>query len=164
MNEKYKEYLLSPTWAEIKLDLINSRGQRCERCQKKTKWLQVHHLTYERIFKEEPCDLQLLCAGCHKKEHGIGTNKKFNVSKAKKKLGLDKAKKKIKDPNKVAAGKKSHRIRKERFTAKNPVEKVLRQHKNGKYKTLMAFNTAYNCAIKRCKRFGVPYVHLITNI
>lgn len=156
MNEEYKAYLLSIEWKTIRQRLFTERGKQCERCSS-NRILQIHHLTYERIFKEEMSDLLILCRSCHEKEHGIGKVKKNKVVKK----NIKKQKGYKKDPHKVAQGKKSHRIRKEKFTAKNPVEKVLRQHKNGKYKTLMAFNTAYNCAIKRCKRFGVPYAHLL---
>jgi len=70
-KEKYHKYLKSETWINIKLDLIEIRGQKCERCEKKTKYLHLHHLTYERVFKEEPGDLELLCGGCHATEHRI---------------------------------------------------------------------------------------------
>jgi 5-methylcytosine-specific restriction endonuclease McrA len=69
---KYREYLQSSEWANIKIDLIHNRGNKCESCGK-IGYVQVHHLTYDRLFNEEPSDLVLLCAGCHKAEHGIVT-------------------------------------------------------------------------------------------
>lgn len=87
MNKAYYAYLRSPEWAEIKVDLIQQRGNKCEGCGKKNK-LQVHHLTYDRIFKEEPGYLQLLCATCHRKTHGLNKNgKKIKPRKPKKKKG-----------------------------------------------------------------------------
>lgn len=72
---KYKEYLESPEWAEIKNDLFQIRGRKCERCGS-DRFLQIHHKTYIRIFNEEPSDLEILCGGCHRKEHNIVFNKK----------------------------------------------------------------------------------------
>lgn len=71
MNKKYKAYLLSDEWRNLKIDLIQQRGYKCERCNKKTKLIQVHHLTYERIYNENQEDLILLCGICHQKAHGL---------------------------------------------------------------------------------------------
>ena len=46
MDDKYKAYLLSNEWKQIRIDLITIRGSKCEKCSKKTNRLQVHHLTY----------------------------------------------------------------------------------------------------------------------
>jgi hypothetical protein len=40
-------------------------GGRCERCNKRTRYLEVHHLTYERFGRELLTDLQGLCKPCH---------------------------------------------------------------------------------------------------
>lgn len=66
---KYKDYLKSKEWTEMKIDLIQNRGSKCENCGKKGN-VDVHHLTYERLYKEDPEDLMLLCRSCHSKEHG----------------------------------------------------------------------------------------------
>ena len=68
MNSRYRKYLLSDEWGAIRNDLYAKRGKKCERCGSASK-VQVHHLTYKNIFKEEPEDLEILCAGCHKSEH-----------------------------------------------------------------------------------------------
>ena len=65
---KYRAYLKSDEWAAVKIDLFNKRGRECEKCGRKN-WLQVHHLHYKNVFKEEPSDLQILCKPCHDKEH-----------------------------------------------------------------------------------------------
>ena len=87
-KEKYHAYLKSDKWAQIKLDLIEIRGQKCERCGVKRtfRYLHLHHLTYERVFHEEPSDLELLCGGCHATEHGIIKPKKKAWTRRKKKL------------------------------------------------------------------------------
>jgi len=69
-KRKYLKYLQSEDWAQIKIDLYQTRGKVCEYCGS-TKNIQVHHLTYKNIYKEEPEDLVLLCKDCHRKEHGI---------------------------------------------------------------------------------------------
>ena len=38
---------------------------RCERCGKKTRRPEVHHLTYERLGREKDEDLQAVCRDCH---------------------------------------------------------------------------------------------------
>lgn len=67
-KEEYRNYLLSKEWANIRIDLFASRGRKCEACGSSKK-LQVHHLHYRNIFKEEPSDLMILCAACHEEEH-----------------------------------------------------------------------------------------------
>lgn len=70
MDDKYKKYLLSDEWAQLKIDLFNQRSKKCEKCGSK-KQICVHHKNYNNIFKEEPSDLIILCKKCHEKEHGI---------------------------------------------------------------------------------------------
>jgi len=36
--------------------------------------IDVHHITYERIFKEKFSDLTPLCRSCHSKKHGYELN------------------------------------------------------------------------------------------
>jgi 5-methylcytosine-specific restriction endonuclease McrA len=67
-KQKYHDYLLSPEWAQIKIDLFEHRGKKCERCPSKYN-LHVHHLHYNNIFNEEPEDLIILCNKCHSLEH-----------------------------------------------------------------------------------------------
>ena len=67
-KNKYRNYLDSVEWANIKLDLYQTRGKQCEICGSKSN-IQVHHKTYKNIFKEEPKDLILLCKRCHSKQH-----------------------------------------------------------------------------------------------
>ena len=69
-KSRYFDYLKSKKWAQIKLDLYESRGKQCEVCESKRN-VQVHHLSYKNVFNEEPEDLILLCKNCHEKEHGI---------------------------------------------------------------------------------------------
>lgn len=75
MTRKYRRYLKSYEWAQLKADLYKVRSRKCERCGNKTR-LQVHHKTYDNIYKEKHSDLEILCDTCHKKEHGIAETKK----------------------------------------------------------------------------------------
>lgn len=88
-KQKYLAYLRSPEWHEIKIDLIQTRGLKCEKCSDEYEHpskVQVHHKTYKRLFNESPNDLILLCAGCHMAEHDINprTGKKVKKKATKK--------------------------------------------------------------------------------
>lgn len=74
-NKEYLIYLKSAEWKLKRKQLFNERGKKCERCGA-TKKLQVHHVTYKRIFNEALEDLEVLCKPCHQKEHNIKTKKK----------------------------------------------------------------------------------------
>lgn len=82
---KYRAYLLSPEWLTIKIDIIQQRGCKCEKCGKKGKpnELHLHHKTYDRLYNELATDLQLLCPPCHKGVHGMikGVRKNKKSSK-----------------------------------------------------------------------------------
>lgn len=69
-KQKYYDYLNSKEWADIRLDMYEIKGNKCERCGNKQQ-LEIHHISYKNIFNEEPEDLELLCRSCHQKEHGI---------------------------------------------------------------------------------------------
>ena len=86
MSSKYKKYLNSDSWKELKIDLLVSRGCKCEKCGKnqKPQYLQVHHKTYKNIFQENPEDLILVCGKCHMKEHGLIKEKKKTKPRPKK--------------------------------------------------------------------------------
>ena len=99
-KDRYYKYLRSKQWADIKLDLIQTRGAQCERCgakRKQLRYLHVHHLTYKNLFNEEPEDLEILCAPCHRAEHNIGKKRKRDKKKKPKvkKIKLTKKQKKI---------------------------------------------------------------------
>lgn len=114
MNDKYKEYLLSNEWMEVKIDLLQSRGCKCEKCnkQKPPNKLHVHHKTYERIFNELPSDLIILCARCHMKQHKDIIPKKTLV-----KFGIKKPKNKNPVKRKFTAPEKYKATKKKKLTA-----------------------------------------------
>ena len=90
-KKKYMDYLRSSEWAMIRADLIALRGC-CEQCGSEIN-LQVHHVSYERLFNEEPEDLALLCKRCHLLQHPeVKSARKKNVPCSRKgRYPLDKA-------------------------------------------------------------------------
>ena len=56
----------SDWWGDIAPRIRRRAGGCCERCRKKTRCLEVHHLTYERFWCERDEDLQALCRKCHR--------------------------------------------------------------------------------------------------
>lgn len=74
-KEQYKEYLRSEHWQKIRGDIYEAR-KRCEFCGGK-KWLNIHHLSYERLGNELPTDLVVLCKLCHFSFHNGNIPKNF---------------------------------------------------------------------------------------
>ncbi len=68
-KDAYFDYLKSKEWLSVRIRLFKLRGRKCEDCGA-TKLLQVHHITYARLFNESLSDLKILCDSCHKLEHG----------------------------------------------------------------------------------------------
>jgi len=63
----YEEYLQTARWKALAMRVKADRG-RCESCGS-TRYLQVHHVTYERLGRERYEDLQVLCRTCHHELH-----------------------------------------------------------------------------------------------
>lgn len=71
-KEAYKTvYLTSQHWKSLRLKVLNRDKHTCQTCNTK-QHLQVHHLTYERLFQEDVSDLVTLCKGCHEATHASG--------------------------------------------------------------------------------------------
>jgi 5-methylcytosine-specific restriction endonuclease McrA len=64
LSPQYRAYLRSPQWAELRRLVLIRDGHECRYCGA-TVCLEVHHLTYERLYHEPLSDLICLCAGCH---------------------------------------------------------------------------------------------------
>jgi len=71
-RQRYQSYLRSPQWYARRQVALAKAGRRCRDCGRPTAKLQVHHLTYKRIFREHPKDLRALCWKCHKRHHRRG--------------------------------------------------------------------------------------------
>lgn len=83
----YYTYLKSPEWLNIRLDFITNMDYTCQRCSQRYEnslgLLHVHHLHYRSLGAEESEDLELLCKGCHAREHGITSKGKRGSKKRK---------------------------------------------------------------------------------
>jgi len=64
MTQKYAEYLGSEAWEQKRKQRLAISNWKCAACGSGHQ-LQVHHLTYERIFNEEMADLLPLCEYHH---------------------------------------------------------------------------------------------------
>lgn len=70
-KRKYLDYLRSDEWAKIRVEMLTKFNFTCNRCgdKKHRSQLHVHHKNYDRLFNENPDDLELLCVSCHNSEH-----------------------------------------------------------------------------------------------
>lgn len=69
VHTNYQEYLESYAWKALKKTKLEEQSQ-CESC-----WLpatSVHHLTYERLWREKTEDIVSICERCHEECHHVG--------------------------------------------------------------------------------------------
>ena len=64
-GDGYLAYLKSKKWYNVRLRKFKQDGAICEKCGA-TENLHVHHLTYDRLFREEMEDLMVFCEKHHK--------------------------------------------------------------------------------------------------
>lgn len=69
MRAEYDLYLKSPEWIRKRALIMYKYKSVCVLCFKPA--VNVHHLTYDRIYLEDERDLIPLCDNCHKFVHGI---------------------------------------------------------------------------------------------
>ena len=103
LTDKYRAYLKSQAWAEFREESFRHHGKHCfyrgryvyleenrEFCTVHFGSLEVHHLTYERIFNEVLSDVRVLCQRCHRLEHlKIDAARENNRSVRRYRNGLD---------------------------------------------------------------------------
>lgn len=65
----YQNYLKTEHWRQRRELALERAGRRCRECGKGGP-LDVHHLTYARLFQEKDEDLLVLCRDCHGRRHG----------------------------------------------------------------------------------------------
>lgn len=68
-KQQYDNYLKSYEWKRKHDFIMNKYGYRCVLCFKPA--VNVHHLTYDRVFLEDERDLIALCKNCHEFVHGF---------------------------------------------------------------------------------------------
>jgi 5-methylcytosine-specific restriction endonuclease McrA len=64
----YHWYLGSAFWRERREFILQRANFTCEKCGKR-RAIEVHHLTYIRVFQELPSDLIAVCQPCHAEIH-----------------------------------------------------------------------------------------------
>ena len=65
--KEYVNYLRSEKWKKKRYAKGFQVGFLCERCGQYSKAsFEIHHKTYEHIFREPLVDLMFLCPNCHK--------------------------------------------------------------------------------------------------
>ena len=62
------QYLLSPEWDKKRKAALKTANYECTMCHLSTS-LQVHHISYKNLFREQPSDLVALCDHCHELVH-----------------------------------------------------------------------------------------------
>lgn len=67
----YKDYLRTRYWNTVRKNNISRAGGKCKDCGRSDQVLQVHHLSYEYLGREDDRYLVVLCAGCHEKRHDL---------------------------------------------------------------------------------------------
>lgn len=65
---KYKRYIKSKWWNLKREQALEYYQYRCGNCGSRY-FLQVHHKHYKTLYKEQMCDLMILCKTCHKEHH-----------------------------------------------------------------------------------------------
>jgi len=63
----YNSYIESEEWKEKAWRIRERDGYRCQICGANDVPLEVHHLTYDRLYDEDDGDLITVCHACHKK-------------------------------------------------------------------------------------------------
>lgn len=71
----YKEYIASTQWKKKRKQVLERARYRCEKCKIPTDRLEVHHLTYDRLGREDLHDLLAVCQDCHKVEDKLRANR-----------------------------------------------------------------------------------------
>jgi hypothetical protein len=67
-KENYQKYLKSEWWSVVRKEMLKL-FPACQQCDFPYE-LNVHHKTYERLWKEKiPDDLEVLCQSCHSRHH-----------------------------------------------------------------------------------------------
>ena len=76
----YQDYLQTEHWKSFR-ERILKKYKKCFICGRKDN-LQVHHLTYVNLWKEEDKDVIVLCGSCHQKVHFSKKGRKLSVFQA----------------------------------------------------------------------------------
>ena len=66
-QDRYREYIESEEWRRKAVQAKERAGWRCQVCNRvgDEYGLNAHHRTYERLGRERPDDITVLCRECH---------------------------------------------------------------------------------------------------
>ena len=64
-SDAYRDYINSPQWKAKREAVLTRDKHTCRRCGQAA--TEVHHKTYDHLGQEPYCDLESLCAECHRK-------------------------------------------------------------------------------------------------
>lgn len=71
-KQRYSEYLNSPEWLNRREKLFHVYGTTCSNPQcNSDRNIQVHHLNYDNVGKEQLFDLIVVCRSCHERLHSM---------------------------------------------------------------------------------------------
>ena len=65
----YTLHLLSRRWWHMRRYLLAWNNWACQVCGAQLCRFHVHHIDYDRLGYERPCDLVLVCTACHRSAH-----------------------------------------------------------------------------------------------
>ena len=66
----YKDYLQSKHWKKMRRHYCH-QSALCYACDKRDKPLQLHHIYYTNLGREEARDFIVMCKGCHEHLHNV---------------------------------------------------------------------------------------------
>lgn len=66
---KYETYIKSKEWFAWRAFIFEWRGRKCQLCMG-TKNLELHHMSYKNLGKENIRDVLIVCSVCHRYIHG----------------------------------------------------------------------------------------------
>lgn len=72
-RERYNAVIASKRWRRLRAKRLSKCNHSCERCgwhketRDKSRTLDLHHRTYERLGEERDEDLEIVCSWCHGK-------------------------------------------------------------------------------------------------
>lgn len=78
----YEKYLESEEWKRKALAAKQRANFQCALGTRHRGPFEVHHRTYERIGREAPGDLIVLCQDCHVRHHGFLTPRRLRLAQS----------------------------------------------------------------------------------
>jgi len=67
-SPQYTAYIGSPAWAAFRIAYYRTHARACAACCA-TRYVELHHVTYERLGAERADDVVPLCLSCHEHVH-----------------------------------------------------------------------------------------------